>query len=433
MKILTQILIFIFIVTQICFGQWYQQNSGINQNLYSVHFIDTKAGFAAGDTGIIINTGDGGKTWKPQISGTEANLKDIFFIDSSKGWVVGCTEYAPQIDGTLLFTSDAGMNWTTLWTKENVTLHSIYFIDSLRGWVVGADSIRESEIWFTADGGFTWTSQYKGEAHTILFSIYFIDSFNGWAGGRTYSSSVQAPLLKTTNGGVDWNYVTNVPQYLDAYSIHFTDINNGWIVGEGNVTQTTDGGDSWITNDSLFRMRGGDISVYFTDLNNGWIVGHSALGTYIGARITHTTNSGNDWTTEFFETGIGLFDVFFIDSLTGWVTGNKGLILHTTNGGVSFVEEERIDEMPIEFILSQNYPNPFNPTTSIQYSINSRQFVKLIVYDLLGREIETLVNEEKPAGTYELNWNAANLPSGVYFYQLRAGSFVETKKMILIK
>lgn len=86
-----------------------------------------------------------------------------------------------------------------------------------------------------------------------------------------------------------------------------------------------------------------------------------------------------------------------------------------------------------EYSLSQNYPNPFNPITSIQYAVSSRQFVSLKVFDVLGNEIETLVNEEKPVGTYELNWNAANLPSGVYFYQLQAGEFVNTKKMILLK
>jgi hypothetical protein len=92
------------------------------------------------------------------------------------------------------------------------------------------------------------------------------------------------------------------------------------------------------------------------------------------------------------------------------------------------------------FILSCNYPNPFNPTTKIKYSISAvgtsfmKFMVVLKVYDILGNEIATLVNEEKPAGTYELTWSATGgLPSGVYFYQLRAGSYVETKKMILLK
>jgi len=85
------------------------------------------------------------------------------------------------------------------------------------------------------------------------------------------------------------------------------------------------------------------------------------------------------------------------------------------------------------FSLSSNYPNPFNPSTRIKYAISSRQFVSLKVYDILGTEIENLVNEEKSAGSYEINWNAENLPSGVYFYRLQAGSFVQTRKMILLR
>ncbi|MBK7632273.1 MAG: T9SS type A sorting domain-containing protein [Ignavibacteriales bacterium] len=89
--------------------------------------------------------------------------------------------------------------------------------------------------------------------------------------------------------------------------------------------------------------------------------------------------------------------------------------------------------LPIEYSLSQNYPNPFNPSTKLSYSITQPSIVSLKVYDVLGTEIETLVNEEKPVGVHELTWNAANLPSGVYFYRFQAGDFVQTKKMILLK
>ena len=97
------------------------------------------------------------------------------------------------------------------------------------------------------------------------------------------------------------------------------------------------------------------------------------------------------------------------------------------------MELEDDDLLPTEFLLSQNYPNPFNPSTKLSYSITQSGLVTIKVFDLLGIEIETLVNEEKPVGTYELNWNAANLPSGVYFYRLQAGDFIQTRKMILLK
>ena len=83
--------------------------------------------------------------------------------------------------------------------------------------------------------------------------------------------------------------------------------------------------------------------------------------------------------------------------------------------------------------MEHNYPNPFNPSTSIQYAVSNRQFVSLKVYDLLGNEVATLVNEEKPAGEYEIEFNAESLPSGIYFYQLNAGNYIDTKKMVLLK
>ncbi|NWG29621.1 MAG: T9SS type A sorting domain-containing protein [Ignavibacteriaceae bacterium] len=88
---------------------------------------------------------------------------------------------------------------------------------------------------------------------------------------------------------------------------------------------------------------------------------------------------------------------------------------------------------PSEFYLEQNYPNPFNPSTSIQYQVSSISQVTLKVYDILGNEIVTLVNEEKPAGIYEIAFYATGLSSGIYFYKLSAGSFVQTRKMLLVK
>jgi hypothetical protein len=83
--------------------------------------------------------------------------------------------------------------------------------------------------------------------------------------------------------------------------------------------------------------------------------------------------------------------------------------------------------------LKQNYPNPFNPSTIIKYEIPEQSFVTIKIYDILANEIATLVNEEKPAGSYEVDWDASKLPSGIYFYSLSSGNFFSTKKMILLK
>ena len=95
--------------------------------------------------------------------------------------------------------------------------------------------------------------------------------------------------------------------------------------------------------------------------------------------------------------------------------------------------EAVLNEIPQSFTLGQNYPNPFNPTTAISFQLSADDRVLLTIFDALGREVAVLVNEEKPAGTYKATWNATGLPSGVYFYRLQAGAFVETKKLLLLK
>jgi hypothetical protein len=117
-----------------------------------------------------------------------------------------------------------------------------------------------------------------------------------------------------------------------------------------------------------------------------------------------------------------------------------GMFLDQNDGGPVYSQnvvvtdvEPIAPELPGVFALRQNYPNPFNPKTTIVYEVASRQSVRLGVYDLLGREIATLVNETKSPGTYEVTWDASGQPSGVYFYRLSAGSFTESKKLVLLR
>ncbi len=95
--------------------------------------------------------------------------------------------------------------------------------------------------------------------------------------------------------------------------------------------------------------------------------------------------------------------------------------------------KEPINSMPKKYELEQNYPNPFNPTTTINYSVPKSSTVTIKIYDILGKEVETLVNEQKTAGNYKIEFNADKLASGIYFYQMRAGNFISTKKLVLLK
>ncbi len=108
-------------------------------------------------------------------------------------------------------------------------------------------------------------------------------------------------------------------------------------------------------------------------------------------------------------------------------------ILYGDTGGVPVGVKPGSSEIPDEFSLFQNYPNPFNPVTQIEYQLPSKEFVNLTVYDVLGNETALLVNEEQNPGTYKVEWNGSNFPSGIYFYKLQAGDFTQTRKMTLIK
>ena len=106
---------------------------------------------------------------------------------------------------------------------------------------------------------------------------------------------------------------------------------------------------------------------------------------------------------------------------------------HIDNFSISPTTSVQNEQVIVEYFISQNFPNPFNPATKIKYSIPQLSKVVIKVFDILGNEIETLVNEEKQTGTYEITWYAEGLPSGVYFYQLQAGDLIQTKKMVLMK
>jgi hypothetical protein len=161
---------------------------------------------------------------------------------------------------------------------------------------------------------------------------------------------------------------------------------------------------------------------YCYDLENGWI----SLAAQPDSGAAILVDASVSWDLDM--------------GITNW-DNNKGNYLFLNTSDPVFVANE--ENLPEDFVLYQNYPNPFNPTTNIQYAISSRQFVKLIIYDLLGRQVEILVNEEKAAGTYEVIWYPNNLSSGVYFYQLlvsalqskdgKAGEFIQTKKMVLLR
>jgi len=139
-------------------------------------------------------------------------------------------------------------------------------------------------------------------------------------------------------------------------------------------------------------------------------------------------------------TTTGIKEYSFIDKVTGINTGtiNYRLKQIDYNGSVNYLQTLSVTLLPVEFSLSQNYPNPFNPVTTIKYSVptslkSQTSKVKLTVFDILGNEVTTLVDEYKAAGNYEVKFEAGNFASGMYIYRLQSNGFVETRKMMLLK
>ena len=167
-------------------------------------------------------------------------------------------------------------------------------------------------------------------------------------------------------------------------------------------------------------------SAYFINAVTGY-----ACGT--GGGLKKTTNGGVTWLWQNSPTTLTLSSITYTDSVTSISAGFDGTIVKTDNGGTFTGINQNGTEIPNTYSLSQNYPNPFNPSTKISFDIPSASNVNLTVYNILGAEVKVLANEYLAAGKYDVQFRASDLPSGTYFYRLRAGDFTETKKMILIK
>ncbi|MDZ7622912.1 MAG: YCF48-related protein [Ignavibacteriaceae bacterium] len=430
-----KIFLLVFIPVVAASAQWYQQNSGTTFHLQSVFFINENIGWACGNEGVIIKTTSGGEDWFEQNSTTTEDLREIIFVDENYGWA-----YHYHL---ILTTTDGGATWSAQPFGQNLV--ALQFINANTGWQLYFIIDVATFISKTTDGGATWSIQYSlpDEYYEALF---FIDENYGWAGGIWAVS-------KTTDSGTSWTqYSANLAG--SPMCIRFADHQTGWIssntLGSYDISKTTDGGMSWFNQ----KFAPGEY-IHSISCPNDSTVYAAGFKMFIPpnpheAFILKTVDGGTTWNEQY--TGIGrLNSIFFINDTTGWAVGDSGKILFTENGGVTSIDGEINN--PFNFSLSQNYPNPFNPTTKIHFTIPGRteyysvpQIVTLKVYDVLGNEIATLVNEELPAGEYEVEFNinsveGRNLSSGVYFYQLNAGgpeinsgqAVVQTKKMVYLK
>jgi photosystem II stability/assembly factor-like uncharacterized protein len=388
-----------------CLSQsgWILQNPfphGGKKNLKSVSFINSSIGTVVGDGGTILHTTDGGTTWTQQPSGTTNLLCGVSFINAQVGTVVGS-------NGTILHTTDGGATWTQQSSGIQDYFRGVCFTDVNNGIVFSYSHVIRS-----TDGGSNWTIVFSRSNGTFT-GISFSDANNGTIvrdGGG----------IRTTDGGATWKDI-QLSQTL--FCVCFTDSCTGTVGGEfGSIYNSTNAGVSW--NSQFIGNGPGLFGVSF---------GNKATGTIVGewGTIVRTTDGGATWISQSGITKNNLYAVCFTDAETGTAVGDSGTIIRTTTGGTTRIENET--SVPNQFRLHQNFPNPFSPSTTISFTIPSRSFVSLKIFDALGKEVSMLVDGDLDMGQHSFLWNAEGLRSGMYLCRLHAGSQAATQKLTLIR
>ncbi len=415
-------LLWVLIVPCLLFSQgWFTQTSGTNKPLFDVHFADNQNGWIASITNSIFHTTDGGDNWVDLEPTPSVNYYSIHFVSTQEGWAAGNF-------GQIRYTTDAGTTWADQNSNVDGYLWDMYFIDEDHGWMAGGrpegfpgpDPTRY--ILYTSNGGGSWSTQLYQNDEFALHSIHFFDANIGYAAGEA------GAIFNTTDGGGVWTQQTS-GTIREFTAVHAVTPDTAWAVGvNGLVVRTTNGGSTW---DSLYLGTLHHFShIQFVDALTGWISG----GDNTHATILHTTDGGATWVMQDAGTNNYLYGFFFLDADMGWAVGYDGTIIHTTTGGTGIEESVGFAEEPFtDVILAQNSPNPFSNMTSISFSLPQSAHVKLAVYDLIGQEVETLVDREMSAGHHNITFSGKNLPNGVYFYRLNTGTATRTKMCVLLK
>lgn len=392
----------------------------------------------------IIRTTNGGSSWGlVTVPGGALGLEaaNIAALDANTAYAL-MWDRSGATSGGVFKTTDAGIEWTkdtTLFPGSGEGPEAMHFFDSNNGVVWGGIRGGYWEIYTTTDGGAHWIRVPSANIPPPQSGDSGLDGEEIASIGNTlWFCTFLRSVYKTTDRGMTWTVARNVLG-SDGVGlvVAFKDEVNGLAcspfnnTGGNRIHKTTDGGATW------------------TSLPPGSIPATPSAIWLAYDPVTHLYAMTSHHFTEFsiptipgsaysVDDGLSWNQIdslphgppVFTSSGAGWSDGANDSV-YKWIGLLTDVKENSITVA--DFRLSQNYPNPFNPSTKITYSVPQSSNVIIKVFDILGDEIETLVNEEKPVGTYEISWYAVNLPSGVYFYKLQAGSFVETKKMILMK
>ena len=386
---------------------WTSLLNGMNTYIFSSYFLNASTGFASMSAGYILKTTNGGTNWTNYLTPTSGNnIVGLQFIDVNTGFAVPVFGY-----DQILKTTNSGNNWFISVPGINNNVNSLIFLNANTGILTTSYS-----TFRTTNAGTNWT--YVDSIGYSLNGLQFVNSLTGYT---SYFNSPNTYFRKTTNGGLNWSSLPGSISNTFAMTYKFLNANTGYAPGNGFMYKTTDAGNNWVQVSSI-----GITTQSISLLDSISILVGGVFG-----EVKKSTDGGNSFTSVPFVSQNGITTMSFINSMTGWVMGQGGMIVKTNDiltGNSGF-----ISQTPNSFMLSQNYPNPFNPVTKINYSLPKSGYVSLKIFDILGKEVATLVNEFKTSGNYTIDFAASSYTSGVYFYKLESNNFIEVKKMLLIK
>ena len=352
----------------------------------------------------------------------------MHFINAQTGFVNGGTSW--QYYHVLIKTINSGFSWTPVMTSGADGYNSggsFKFFTNGHGYHIS------NKTYKTENFGDNWTQlNSQGGGPRALF-MHSED--RGWLGK-------QSGLLKTTNGCVTWVNqnigVTNV----DINSVSFINSNTGWIAGEsGHILKTTNGsGVNPPIAPTLISPPNNSNGISLTpilDWNDAQGATHYTLQVSPVNNFSNTVIDEQNLNVSEYQVQANTLQsnmLYYWRVLAGNIGGNSpwSEVWNFTTTFPSGIKSLS-GNIPKEFKLIQNHPNPFNPSTRIRFDIAKESFVSLIVYDMLGRKVDELVNQKLSPGTYETEFSGSNFSSGVYYYKLIAGNFSETKRMVLIR
>lgn len=444
---------------------WVIYSNEINNHLYDIAFAGGVFTIV-GDRGLILRSSDSGITWNVQTSGTTNRLNGVSFYDSNNGTAVGWF-------GTVLITADGGVTWQSKFFNYVKTHNFIYNGNDRTYYVfLPPEYTRQSKfpmmLVLNGHGGTGQVAQEASRMSSVADTSGFIVVYpnpvgDAWSlgGDVAYMSA----LIDTVNSyyNIDLSRVYVCGYSFGGYMSHSLGCQLSHRIAAiapvaGTINFSTMSDCNVAASPPVFYLHGtlDDIVPYngVQPTLNFWIGKNNANASIDSVAIPDIdTTDGSTIMKYLYRNNQGVARVVFYKVINGghnWPgtaleytgVGSKNMDINTSEEIWNFVKDFQLDLSGLDyeydhvindFYLFQNYPNPFNPSTTISWQSPVGGHQTLKIYDLLGREVAVLVDEYKPAGSYEVKFDASHLSSGTYFYRLQAGEFIKKKKLILLK